>query len=170
MSPKNDGMSEERLAQLRAILLAYDERAADVPELSKAARREAERQRRAAAERLRAVVRPVLQAVMTELRSAGHDAMIQDSTESSDAHPSVALTFTPMVRGLSQGAFASVLAFRYDPRRGIVVQRDIRMMPARGRAISTSVDRGGTIGPEALTAEWAETKTLTFVDAVLKAN
>ena len=162
-------MTDAWLEKLRAILKAYDERSARPPAVAKSAQKEAIRQRRAAGDRLRNVVRPVLQTVMAELRSAGHEASVQDYTDSDDVYPSVALTFTPMAHGLSQGSLASVLAFRYDPRRGIVVQRDIRAS-ARGRMISTGFDRGGTIGVDAVTTEWVETKTLTFVDGVLKTN
>ena len=162
-------MTNEWLDRLRAILKAYDERSANPPAVAKSAQKEAIRQRRAAGDRLRNVVRPVLQGILAELKSAGHEASVQDHTDSDDAYPSVGLTFTPMAHGLSQGALASVLAFRYDPRRGIVVQRDIRAS-ARGRTMSTGFDRGGTIGVDAVTAEWVETKTLSFVDGVLKAN
>ena len=163
-------MSSERLEQLRAILKAYDERSGKTPPQSKTGRREADRQRRAGGDRLRNVVHPVLQAVVSELRAAGHEAALEDRAESADAYPSVSLSFTPLARGVSQGALASVLTFKYDPRRGIVVQRDIRASTERGRMISTSVDRGGTIGVDAVSTEWVETKALTFVDAVLKAN
>lgn len=162
-------MSDKRWEKLRAILQAYDERSSSRSTASKAAHNEATRQRLAAGDRLRNVVRPVLHGFVTELENAGHEASVQDNTDSHDAHPSVTLSFTPLARGVSQGALASVLAFRYDPRRGIVVQRDIRAS-TRGRTISTGVDRGGTIGVDAVTAEWVETKTLGFVDAVLKAN
>jgi len=36
--------------------------------------------------------------------------------------------------------------------------------------ITTSTDRIGTIGVEAVSPEWVETKTLSFIEAVLKAN
>ncbi|HEX9703713.1 MAG TPA: hypothetical protein VGA20_00510 [Gemmatimonadales bacterium] len=163
-------MTGERLEQLRAILKAYDERTVKAPALSKTGKREADRQRRAGGDRLRNVVQPVLHAYMTELRNAGHEARLEDRADSDDAYPSVALSFTPLARGVSQGALASMLTFKYDPRRGIVVQRDIRASTERGRMISTSVDRGGTIGVDAVSTEWVETKALTFVDAVLKAN
>jgi hypothetical protein len=163
-------MAHDRFEQLRAILKAYDERTGGGAAVSKTGKREAERQRRAAGDRLRNVVRPVLHAFMAELRSAGHEAAVQDYADRDDAYPSVALSFTPLARGVSQGALASVLAFKYDPRRGIVVQRDIRASTERGRMISTSVDRGGTIGLDAVSTEWVETKALAFVDAVLKAN
>jgi hypothetical protein len=162
-------LSDERVEKLRAILKAYDERTAAVPAVSKASQKEADRQRKASGDRLRNVVRPVLLAFMTELRNAGHEASVQDHTESADAYPSVALSFTPLARGVSQGALASVLAFRYDPRRGIVVQRDIRPS-TKGKWVSTSIDRGGTIGVDAVSTEWVETKTLSFIDAVLRTN
>lgn len=164
-------MTDERLQKLRAMLKAYDERTAGMPvDDSKGARREADRQRRAGGDRLRNVVRPILQSVMTELKNAGHEATVQDHTGSDDAYPGVALSFTPLARGVSQGALASVLAFRYDPRRGIVVQRDIRPSTTKGKWVSTSLDRGGTIGVDAVSVEWVETKTLSFIDAVLKGN
>ncbi|MGH7699736.1 MAG: hypothetical protein ACREMJ_04340 [Gemmatimonadales bacterium] len=163
-------MSDAYLEKLRAILKAYDERVGDAPPLSRRAQQDADTLRRAGAERLRTVVRPVLQSVMTELRNAGHDTSVQDHTDSDDTYPAVSLSLTPLARGVSQGALASALTFRFDPRRGIVVQRDIRPSAARGKWISTTIDRGGTIGVDALSAEWVETKTLSFVDAVLKAN
>ena len=115
-------------------------------------------------ERLRAVVRPVLEAVMGELKSAGHDASVREHIERDDAYPSVALSFTP------RHGLASALIFRYDPEHGILVQRDVKQAPWKGRRATGTGDRLGTIGIEALSAAWVETKILSFVEAVLKAN
>src|SRR5256886_3369680 len=67
-------------------------------------------------ERLQKVVRPALLRFLTELENAGHDASVQDHTDSVDTYPSVALSFTPRASGAR--ALASLLTFRYDPRRG----------------------------------------------------
>ena len=64
----------------------------------------------------------------------------------------------------------SVLAFRYDPRRGIAVARDIKPSPNKGRMVTSSTDRIGTMKVEAVSVEWVETKTLSFIEAVLKVN
>ncbi|HEX4575285.1 MAG TPA: hypothetical protein VH158_09150, partial [Gemmatimonadales bacterium] len=85
-----------------------------------------------------------------------------------DAYPSVALAFTP--RTPDGVALVSVLTFRYDPRRGIAVARDIKPSPAKGRAVTSSTDRIGTMRVEAVTADWVETKTLSFIEAVLKVH
>jgi hypothetical protein len=166
-------VTDKSVERLRSFLRAYAERKTSVPPpAAKTALDAGERQTHAAAERLGKVVRPVLDDCMAELRNAGHEASLQDHTDREDAYPSVALSFTPRARGASRRttALASVLAFRYDPRRGIVVQRDIRASAARGRLVTTSADRSGTIGVDAVSTEWVETKTLNFVEAVLKAN
>ncbi len=80
------------------------------------------------------------------------------------ASRSVALSFTPR-RGL-----ASALIFRYDPRHGIAVQREVKQAPWKGRPATATGDRLGNIGITAVSAAWVETKTLTFIEAVLKAN
>jgi hypothetical protein len=36
--------------------------------------------------------------------------------------------------------------------------------------VTTSADRSGTIGVDAVSTGWVETKTLNFVEAVLKAH
>ena len=166
-------MTDKSIERLRSFLKAYAERkTAAPPPAAKTALDAGERQTSASGERLRKVVRPVLDECMAELRSGGHEASLQDHTDSEDAYPSVALSFTPRARGAGRRttALASVLVFRYDPRRGIVVQRDIRASAARGRLMTTSADRSGTIGVDAVSPEWVETKTLNFVEAVLKAN
>jgi len=156
------------MQKLRSLLKSYDERKSGEHADSRAARQEGERQRQTCGERLREIVRPVLRGFVAELQNAGHDASIQDHTDEEDAYPSVALSFSPRVRG--ESALTSVLAFRYDPRRGIVVQRDIRASVTRGRVVTASTDRLGTIGVDAVSEEWVETKTLNFIEAVLKAN
>lgn len=158
------------IKKLRSLLATYAERKAgeQAEPRGGAARQEQERQRRACGDRLRNVVRPVLQAFMAELQNAGHDASVQDHTDKEDAYPSVALSFSPRTRGDS--ALTSVLAFKYDPRRGIVVQRDVRAPVTSGKVVTATTDRLGTIGVDAVSAEWVETKTLNFIEAVLKVN
>ncbi len=159
-------MTGKSIEKLRALLQAYAERTAQAPKQPKAVDAEAERQREECGERLQQVVLPVLQAFVAELRSVGHGALIEDHTEGIDGYPSVGLAFAPR----SPGALASVLTFRYDPRRGIAVQRDVKPPATRARLVTSSHDRIGTIRVEAVSAEWVETKTLSFVEAVLKAN
>lgn len=165
-------MTDENIEKLRSLLKTYAERKASARPAPKAAPDEAERQRRACGDRLRNVVRPVLEGFVAELAKAGHDASIQDHTEREDAYPSVALSFTPRALAATQPqtALASLLTFRYDPRRGILVQRDVRASPTKGKLVTGSTDRIGTIGVDAVSAEWVETKTLNFIEAVLTAN
>ncbi|MGH7675990.1 MAG: hypothetical protein ACREMV_12030 [Gemmatimonadales bacterium] len=164
-------MSGEHTEKLRALLRAYADRAAGAPPPSKTVQSEAARKREIYADCLRNVVRPVLEAFSAELQAAGHQAATRDDTDRDDAYPSVALSFTPRAHDRSpETALASALMFKYDPRRGIVVQRDVKTSPARGRNATSSGDRLGTIGVETVSAEWVETKTLSFVDDVLKAN
>ena len=161
-------MTHKITEQLRTLLKAYAERAAKVHADAKPVVDEGEQRRRGCGERLQKVVRPALLRFLTELENAGHDASVQDHTDSVDTYPSVALSFTPRASGAR--ALASVLTFRYDPRRGIAVQREIKVPTTRERVVTASTDRIGTIGMEALTAEWVETKTLSFIEDVLKAN
>ena len=70
----------------------------------------------------------------------------------------------------SRGGLASAIIFRYDPRHGIVVQREVKQAPWKGRPATGSGDRLGTIGITAVAAAWVETKTLSFIEAVLRAN
>lgn len=153
-------MPDDYKTKLRALLEQYAERSA------KTAAKEPEDQadRRMCGERLHAVVRPVLDALMLELKGAGHDASVREHIERDDAYPSVALSFTPR-RGL-----ASALIFRYDPRHGIVAQREVKQAPWKGRPPTGTGDRLGTIGLTAVSAPWVETKSLSFIEAVLKAN
>jgi len=165
-------MTDESMEKLRALLTAYAERKASAPPASRTGQGAAERKRRACADCLRNVVRPVLDRFMAELKNAGHDASTRDHTDKEDAYPSVALSFTPRARAAdsAEAALASALMFKFDPRRGILVQRDVKPSPTRGRIVTASSDRIGTIGVEAVSAKWVETKTLTFVEDVLKAN
>src|SRR6266516_180483 len=112
-------MTHKITEQLRTLLKAYAERAAKVRADAKPVVDEGEQRRRACGERLQKLVRPALLRFLTELENAGHDASVQDHTDSVD---------------------------------------------------TASTDRIGTIGMEALTAEWVETKTLSFIEDVLKAN
>ncbi len=161
-------MIGKSLEKLRSLLKTYEERAATAHAESKPVHDEAEQRRLACGDRLQKVVRSVLQDFMAELRSAGHEASLLDHTNTGDAYPSVTLSFAPRARGGT--ALASMLVFRYDPRRGIAVQRDIRPAATKVKVITTSTDRIGTIGVEAVSPEWVETKTLSFIEAVLKAN
>ena len=159
-------MADKTMDKLRALLKTYRERAAQGSGVAKPSSDEGERRRRACGDRLQNVVRAALQAFAAELRDAGHDAAVDDHTDSSDAYPNVALVFTPR----TPGALASMLTFKCDPRRGIAVARDVRQPASKGRVVSTSTDRLGTMRVEGVTTEWVETKTLSFVEAVLKAN
>jgi hypothetical protein len=165
-------VTDETLGKLRTLLQAYA--AGQGPGGSRAAAGSAtDRKRRVCAEGLRNIVLPVLTACMTELQSAGHDASTRDHTERDDAYPSVALSFTPRPSAVKspEVALASALMFKYDPRRGIVVQRDVKPSPAKPRvAAAASTDRTGTIGVDAVSAQWAEQKALAFIEDVLKAN
>lgn len=153
-------MPDDYKAKLRALLEQYAVRSA------KASAKVPEdlADRRMCGERLHAVVRPVLDALLVELKNAGHDASVREHIERDDAYPSVALSFTP------QKGLASALIFRYDPRHGIVVQREVKHAPWKGRPPTGSGDRLGTIGIAAVSTAWVETKSLSFIEAVLKVN
>lgn len=159
-------MADKTVDKLRALLKTFSERTAQASATAKPSSDEGERRRRACGDRLQKVVRTALQTFAAELRDAGHEAAIDDHTDSSDVYPSVALVFTPR----TPGALASMLTFKCDPRRGITVARDVRQPASKGRVVSTSTDRLGTMRVEGVTTEWVETKTLSFVEAVLKAN
>ena len=159
MAPDNN------LTRLRALLQAYAERAAKNPPATITAQDQADR--RMCGERLRSIARPVLEAFMAELKTAGHEASVREHTDRDDAYPSVALSFTPRV---GRPALASAVIFRYDPRHGIVAQREVKPAPWKGRPPTGTGDRLGTIGITAISAAWVETKTLSFIEAVLKAN
>jgi hypothetical protein len=156
------------MEKLRSLLADFAKRTASAPPPSKTGQSAADRKRAACAECFQKVVRPVLERFMTELKNAGHDASTRDNTAREDAYPSVALSFTPRVG--AEPALASALLFKYDPKRGVLVQRDVKASPARGRVVTATSDRLGTIGVDALSTQWVETKTLTFVEDVLKAN
>lgn len=154
--------TDDYKTKLQALLRGHAERSARVPPEAKTPQDQGDR--RACGERLRLVVRPVLDATTAELKTAGHDAAVREHTEREDAYPSVALSFTP------RGGLASAIIFRYDPRRGIVVQREVKHAPWKGQHQTQGGDRLGTIGIAAVSAAWVETKTLSFIEAVLKAN
>ena len=153
-------MPDDYKAKLRALLEQYAVRSA------KATAKEPEdlADRRMCGERLHSIARPVLDALLVELKNAGHDASVREHIERDDAYPSVALSFTPR-RGL-----ASALIFRYDPRHGIVAQREVKQAPWKGRPPTGASDRLGTIGIAAVSTAWVETKSLSFIEAVLKVN
>lgn len=155
-------MGEEYKAKLRAMLKAHAERAAKLQPADRTPQDQSDR--RMCGERLHSVVRPVLDEIMAELKNAGHDASVREHIERDDAYPSVALSFTP------RSGLASALIFRYDPRHGIVVQREVKQAPWKGRPPTGSGDRLGTIGITAVSEAWVETKSLSFIEAVLKAN
>jgi hypothetical protein len=154
-------MTDDFKAKLQALLKSHAERAAREHPADKTPKDHADR--RMCGERLHAVVRPVLDELMTELKGAGHEAAVREHIERDDAYPSVALSFTP------RGGLASALIFRYDPRHGIVVQREVKHAPWRRPPTGTG-DRLGTIGITTVSPAWVETKSLSFIEAVLKAN
>jgi len=160
-------LTDESLAKLRSLLEAY----ADRPRPVATGPDHGERQRRVCGDSLRAVVRPVLEMVADELRRAGHEAGARDHSDRDNAYPSVALSFTPRPQPVERAdiALASALIFRCDPTLGIVAHADVKPPPTRRRA-ATGAERLGTIGADAITPAWVETKTLNFVDAVLRAN
>lgn len=162
-------MHPDGTAKLRSLLEAYAERKAKTQVVPTASDAEAERKRRAGGEILRTVVRPVLEAVLLELKGAGHDATTRDHTDRDDAYPSVALSLTPRAAN-TPDALSSAIIFRYDPRRGILVQRDVKPSPRRGKAVTLTGDRSGTMGVDVVSEAWVVTKTLDFIEAVLKAN
>jgi hypothetical protein len=155
-------MTEDFKAKLSALLKAHAERVAKAPPANMTPQDQTDR--RMCGERLHSVVRPVLEAIMAELKGAGHEASVREHIERDDAYPSVALSFTP------RGGLASALIFRYDPRHGIVAQREVKQAPWKGRPPTGSGDRLGTIGIPAVSAAWVETKSLSFIEAVLKVN
>jgi hypothetical protein len=162
-------ITADQHTKLRGLLEAYAERKARTQLVATASDAEGDRQRRACGEILRTVVHPVLEQVQSELRGAGHEAATRDHTARDDAYPSVALSFTPRAPS-SPDALASAIIFRYDPRHGIVVQRDVKPSPRRGKVVTTSGDRSGTMGIDVVNEAWVVTKTLDFIEAVLKAN
>jgi len=95
----------------------------------------------------------------------------RDHSDRENAYPSVALSLTPRVLppGQAEITLASALIFRCDPQLGIVVHADVKASPIRRRAV-TGGERLGTIGTDAVSAAWVETKTLNFIAAVLQAN
>ena len=104
-------MTDENLATLRALLRAYADRAAkDAPPAKGQSGEEA--QRRACGDRLRTVVRPLLDAFMAELRNNGHDASTRDQTDRENAYPSVALSFTPKAPAAASPRFSLASARR----------------------------------------------------------
>ncbi|PYO41005.1 MAG: hypothetical protein DMD33_15320 [Gemmatimonadetes bacterium] len=161
-------MADKTFDKLRTLLKTYEERTVKARAGAKPIHDEGERRRRACGDRLQTVVRSVLQNFAVELRNAGHQASVEDHTDTADAYPSVSLSITP--RTAAGTALASMLAFKCDPRRGIAVARDVRVPTAKGRVVSTSTDRLGTMKVEGVTTEWVETKALSFIEDVLKAN
>jgi hypothetical protein len=155
-------MTDEFKAKLQALLQAHAAQAAKQQPADKAPRDQSDR--RMCGERLHSVVRPVLEGLIAELKSAGHEASVREHIERDDAYPSVALSFTP------RSGLASALIFRYDPRHGIVVHREVKHAPWKGRPPTGTGDRLGTIGIAAVSEAWVETKSLSFIEAVLKAN
>jgi hypothetical protein len=155
-------MDDEFKAKLQKLLQQHAERAAKEQPADKTSRDQTDR--RMCGERLHGTVLPVLESLMTELKGAGHQASVREHIGRDDAYPSVALSFTP------RGGLASALIFRYDPRYGIVAQREVKQAPWKGRPPTGSGDRLGTIGITAVSQAWVETKSLSFIEAVLKVN
>ena len=155
-------MPDEFKAKLQKLLRQHAERAATEHPVDKSSQDQTDR--RMCGERLHSVVRPVLDIIMAELQGAGHQASVREHIERDDAYPSVALSFTP------RGGLASALIFRYDPRYGIVVQREVKQAPWKGRPPTGGGDRLGTIGITAVSPAWVETKSFSFIEAVLKVN
>jgi|GEM_PF-4481148 hypothetical protein len=155
-------MSDDFKAKLSALLKVHADQAAKRTPADRTPQDQTDR--RMCGERLHSVVRPVLETILTELKTAGHEASVREHIERDDAYPSVALSFTP------RGGLASALIFRYDPRHGIVVQREVKHAPWKGRPPTGSGDRLGTIGITAVSSAWVETKSLSFIEAVLKVN
>src|SRR2546428_9526146 len=104
-------MTEGIKGKAQAVLRAYGERAANAQPTTP----QDQADRRMCGERLRAVVRPVLDAIMAELKNAGHDASVREHIERDDAYSSVALSFTP------RSGLASALILRLDPRHRILL-------------------------------------------------
>ena len=50
------------------------------------------------------------------------------------------------------------------------MQREVKQSPAKARVVTATGDRLGTIGVDAVSTQWVETKTLAFIEDVLKAN
>src|SRR5438034_8990875 len=91
-------MTDESIAKLRALLTAYAERKASAQPPAKTGHGAAEQKRRACADSLRNIVRPVLDGFMAELKNAGHDASTRGHTEREGAEPGVRPAFTPRDR------------------------------------------------------------------------
>jgi hypothetical protein len=165
-------MPDKTMEKLRSLLAEFSERTASAPAPSRTGQSAGDRKRAACAECFQKVVRPVLDRFMVELKNAGHEASTRDNTARDDAYPSMALSFTPRARVANgaETALASALLFKYDPRRGVLVQRDVKPSPTKGRIVTATSDRLGTIGVDALSTQWVETKTLTFIEDVLKVN
>src|SRR3989442_9570223 len=105
-------MADKSMEQLRSLLKSYDERTAKLQVAVKPVHDEGERRRRACGDRLRTVVRSVLDRFMDALKNAGHEAAIEDETATAGAYPSVALIFTP--RTPAGTALGSTLTFKCD--------------------------------------------------------
>src|SRR5207249_2582919 len=107
-------MTGKTAEKLRSLLKTYDERSAARPPAEvRTAPDEAERRRRACGDRLLNAVRPVVQAFLTEPKSAGHEGAIEDRTNTADAYPSGGLRLTPRAPG--GAAPAADIGFLYGP-------------------------------------------------------
>src|SRR2546422_1290445 len=129
-------MADKSMEQLRSLLKSYDERTAKLQVAVKPVHDEGERRRRACGDRLRTVVRSVLDRFMDALKNAGHQAAIEDETATAGGYPTVALMLTPHTPAGT--ALASTLTFKCDPRRGIAVARDIKPSPTKRSEEHTS--------------------------------
>src|SRR2546425_10462531 len=73
-------MADKSMEQLRSLLKSYDERTAKLQVAVKPVHDEGERRRRTCGDRLRTVVRSVLDRFMDALKNGGHQAAIEDET------------------------------------------------------------------------------------------
>src|SRR2546422_10711825 len=92
-------MADKSMEQLRALLKSYGERTAKLQVDVKPTHDEGERRRRGCGDRLRTVVRSVLDRFMDALQNARPEAAIEEGTAMAGADPSVGLLFPPRTAG-----------------------------------------------------------------------
>src|SRR2546426_11280218 len=117
-------MADKSMEQLRSLLKSYDERTAKLQVAVKPVHDEGERRRRACGDRLRTVVRSVLDRFMDALKNAGHQAAIEDETATAGGDPTLALMLTPHTP--PGPAPAPPLTVQCGPPRGIAAARGIQ--------------------------------------------
>src|SRR5437667_12453154 len=91
-------MTDESMEKLRALLTAYAERKESATPAYRTGQGAGERKRRACADCLRNVVRPVIDLLVDQLQNAGNDASTRDHTYMEDAFPSVPRSLTLRAR------------------------------------------------------------------------